>query len=80
MLDGGNGYPVSLDGTPVAYSYGDANADGRIDVRDLVKMKKYTADKTIPIYLAAANLKKASDPEVKASDLILMKKMLLGVY
>ena len=73
---------VNFDGSPKSFGgYGDANADGKVDITDLVRMKKYTADSSTPIYLAAANTDKVVSEAItiKASDLTAMRKLLLGI-
>lgn len=73
---------VNFDGSPKSFGgYGDANADGKVDITDLVRMKKYTADSSTPIYLAAANTDKVVSEAItiKALDLTAMRKLLLGI-
>lgn len=59
------------------YSQGDANGDGVIDVRDLVKMKKYIVGTSNDITFVAADLD--CDDQIVARDLTLLKHILLGV-
>ena len=73
---------VNFDGSPKSFGgYGDANADGKVDITDLVRMKKYTADSSTPIYLAAANTDKVVSEAItiEALDLTAMRKLLLGI-
>lgn len=55
--------------------FGDANSDGYIDIRDLVRYKRYLADDRITINteLADVNLDKA----ITLSDLVLIRKYLI---
>lgn len=56
--------------------YGDANADTQVDIRDLVRVKKHLADKTISINVEAVDDDESG--EVEISDLTKLKKVLLG--
>ena len=56
--------------------YGDANADSRVDVKDLVRVKKYLAYENIPINLEAVDDDESG--EIEIPDLIKLKKVLLG--
>ena len=65
-------------GAPVGYEYGDVNADSAVDIRDLIRLKKYLADKSgVSIYLAAANTDNSSDSTIDALDLAALKKQLI---
>ncbi len=69
---------TEADGSPYGYSMGDANADGSVDIRDLVRMKKYSANNETPIYFAAANFDKSTETTISATDLSLMRIELLS--
>ena len=61
---------VELDGTLLDGDlYGDANADGKVDLIDLVRMKKYMVNEegTTPIFLAASDI--AVNDVIDATDL-----------
>ena len=60
------------------YSLGDANGDGQIDARDLVRMKKYSVGLIDDISIVAADID--SDSEVKASDITAMRQILLNGF
>lgn len=60
-----------------SYSTGDVNSDGKQDVKDLIRIKKYIAEMTDDIVLIAADLKR--DQIITADDLSYMRKALLGV-
>ena len=76
-IGGMNNMFAGIDGSIVGdWEEGDANADKTVDIRDLVRVKKYTADKTEPIYYAAAKMDKNTD-ELGASDIAALRKKLL---
>ena len=75
--EGGKGLYLNSDGTPIDIAYGDANADGRIDLIDLAVMKKYAADNSKKIYLAAANIDRDVNISVTATDIALMQNYVL---
>lgn len=76
-IGGMNNMFAGIDGSIVGdWEEGDANADKTVDIRDLVRVKKYTADKTEPIYYAAAKIDKNTD-ELGASDIAALRKKLL---
>ena len=76
-IGGMNNMFAGIDGSIVGdWEEGDANADKTVDIRDLVCVKKYTADKTEPIYYAAAKIDKNTD-ELGASDIAALRKKLL---
>ena len=54
---------------------GDANADGKLDVKDIVRIKQYLVDNEKPIAFATADINK--DGNVDETDLILIRKRLL---
>ena len=60
------------------YSLGDANGDGQIDARDLVRMKKYSVGLNDDISIVAADID--SDSEIKASDITAMRQILLNGF
>lgn len=66
---------VYQDGRPRDAEMGDANADGEIDIRDLVRMKKRAADANQAIYLAAADMN--GDGTVTVEEISLLRKALL---
>lgn len=60
------------------FMLGNVNNDDCVDVRDLVRLKKYLAQiEGIEIYFEAANLY-AEDNEINGSDLVLLRQALLG--
>ena len=73
----------SFDGTAGIYAvsaeplvlYGDATGDGRCSLVDAVRILKRTADDTIPIDCAAADL--TGDAEITVADMLLLLKNLL---
>lgn len=67
---------TDLDGRPINNEYGDTNADGVVDIRDLVRMANYLADsENRKIYYAAADID--NDKDCDAADMGNLKKMLL---
>ena len=67
---------TDLDGRPINNEYGDTNADGVVDIRDLVRMAHYLADsENRKIYYAAADID--NDKDCDATDMGNLKKMLL---
>lgn len=67
---------TDLDGRPINNEYGDTNADGVVDIRDLVRMANYLADsENRKIYYAAADID--NDKDCDATDMGNLKKMLL---
>lgn len=80
--EGGLNLPAELDGAPVKFEYCDANADGTVDIRDLIRIKKYISSEynsnEVPIYIAAANADKGSDLSVNAGDLVSVRHTLLN--
>lgn len=54
---------------------GDVNDDGDVDIRDLVRLKKYTVDKSTKIFEEASDLD--GNGEYNSADLIVLRKMLL---
>ena len=56
--------------------YGDANADTQVDIRDLVRVKKHLADKTISINVEAVDDDESG--EVETTDLTKHTKVRLG--
>ena len=57
------------------YTLGDANNDGVMDVRDLVRIKRYIADNSVEIIIIAADID--ADGELNAIDLTICRKGLL---
>lgn len=57
------------------YTLGDANTDDYINLKDLVRMKKYVADNNTEICVVAADLN--GDEAVNALDLTQMRQQLL---
>lgn len=55
---------------------GDANLDSAVDIRDLVRVKKYSAEQTFDIELV--NVDYDADSFVAASDLALLRRQLMG--
>lgn len=60
-----------------AYVTGDATGDGRQDILDLIRLKKYMANTTDEISLIAVDLKR--DQKIDANDMIYLRKALLGI-
>ena len=57
---------------------GDANGDGKVDILDLIRVKKYLADNSIKIVFENADMN--SDASLEGTeDLVLLKKALLGI-
>lgn len=65
---------VVTDGTNF-YSLGDVNTDNRVDIRDLVRMKKHLAT-GYKLLEAAADID--SNGEIDAADLAAVRKYLIG--
>lgn len=59
------------------YDTADVNEDTVVNVKDLVRLKKYLADNSEEICLIAADLKR--DQEITSDDLTYMRRTLLGV-
>lgn len=59
------------------YDTADVNEDTVVNVKDLVRLKKYLADTSEEICLIAADLKR--DQEITSDDLTYMRRTLLGV-
>ena len=58
------------------YAPGDVNGDGKTDIRDLVRIKKYLADPdSIVVYGADYN----KDGRIDSLDLAGIRKLLLGI-
>ena len=57
-------------------SFGDANSDGSIDIRDIIRMKKYMSDKAEINTIGGDS---DDDGRIGISDLILLRKYLMGV-
>ena len=73
---------VNFDGSPKSSGgYGDANADGKVDITDLVKINDYIKNTDTKIYLAAANMDKNTDEAITIADtdFSAMRKALLGI-
>ena len=67
---------MTYTGNPAVLPY-DANNDGVVDIRDLVRIKKYMADKNIFISFFAADSN--GDSSLDTIDLVSLRKILLGV-
>ncbi len=74
-IGGIEGLYAKADGSPYSKSLGDANADDAINVKDLVRMKKYLASNETALYYAAANVK--ADDSLDSTDLIVLRTALL---
>lgn len=59
-----------------AVTLGDINGDGAVDLRDLVRLKKYIADNGTEAVAAAADLN--NDSEINSADMICLERYLLG--
>lgn len=57
------------------YEAGDANADGIVDIRDTVCMKKHIAGADNSIYAAAADID--GNSLIDGGDLVLLRKIIL---
>lgn len=66
---------VCEDGTPRDGEMGDANADGELNILDLIRMKKRSSDTATKIYFAAADMD--GDDTIGATDIATLKKALL---
>lgn len=60
-----------------AYVTGDATGDGKQDILDLIRLKKYMANTAEEILLIAVDLKR--DQKIDANDMIYLRKALLGI-
>ena len=60
----------------VTVTLGDINGDGAVDLRDLVRLKKYIADNGTDAVVAAADLN--NDSEINSADMICLERYLLG--
>ena len=56
---------------------GDVNSDEKVDIRDLVRIKKYLSDSTVHIDHFAANI--VPSTKIDAGDLASLRKTLLGI-
>lgn len=56
--------------------YGDVNDDGSVNIKDLLRYKKYIADKSTTFEKINGNL--SGNASYSASDLVLLKKILTG--
>ena len=56
--------------------YGDANQDSFVDIKDLVRVKKHLADKTVSIYVEAVD--NDENGQVDVTDMAKLRKVLLG--
>lgn len=54
----------------------DANDDGKVDIRDLVRVKKHSVDNKVPVKSSTENID--GEYGVKAGDLTVLRKNLLG--
>ena len=59
---------------PITVNYGDLNSDGKINLFDLIAMRKYLAKWSITVDLDAADCN--ADGKINLLDLILMRKYL----
>lgn len=67
---------VVTDGTAF-YALGDANKDKSVNILDFICIKRYLAEEEVNMLAAAIDFD--SDGEVSASDVISIKKHLLGI-
>ena len=67
--------PELVIGGGTRYTASDVNEDGKTDIKDMIRLKKYLSGISAPISLIAANLD-GSD-EVDAIDLAVMKQLML---
>lgn len=61
---------------------GDCNGDGKIDILDFIRLKKYTVDNTTEIVLGNADMTgclDSSDTVIDSSDLAILRQLLLGI-
>ena len=61
--------------TKVTYPYGDVNMDEKVDIRDLVRLKKISVGEAPET--ATANMD--DDPAINATDISILRKLLLGI-
>lgn len=76
--EGGLDLPASIDGTPIDYALGDVNADGSVNICDLVAMNKKKTDSSKNIYYAAAKLDGTTVATITDTDISSMRSMLLN--
>ena len=55
--------------------YGDANGDGIVDSRDVVRMKKHVADNALSINVEAVD--NDEDGKITATDIVVLRNVLL---
>lgn len=67
IIDTKNNYP----------ELGDVNADGAVDILDLIRMKKYFASEVAEINITAADIDANGD--ITANDLVMLRQILLGL-
>lgn len=68
----------NLTAVPAApLALGDVNGDGNIDIKDLVRFKRYEAEVDVEFFSEAADLN--DDGEVNSQDVTVLRKALLGV-
>ena len=61
--------------TKVTYPYGDVNMDEKVDIRDLVRLKKISVGEAPE----TANANMDDDPAINATDISILRKLLLGI-
>ena len=65
-----NGYPI-----PKKILLGDCNGDGNVDILDLVRIKKYSADIEVDFVMLNADL--VADNKINTDDIVRLRKKLL---
>lgn len=56
---------------------GDVNGDGSVDIRDLVRFKRYEAKDDVEFFAEAADIN--GDAEITSQDIASLRKVLLGI-
>ena len=70
-------YPTIKVDAEIEYITGDVTGDGIVDVKDLIRLKKYLADDAISIEMRTADI--ASDDVIDALDIIALRKLILNL-
>ena len=71
--------PASVDAASAdMYLLGDINADTYVDIRDLLRIKRYIADNKTDCYAVAANVNGDNLGNIDADDMVALKKLLIS--